>query len=233
MSSCVAVPTALPLIELDHRRDARRDLPYFRYLLLRPCAFIPLSSSLKHTIYGFTIYGFTWFQSCRDAISQIESKSRGAYGNLRVNSTEGMEQDTHFKVAIHPHDLSMYAETTIEHVSLGKTQEAFECYEKMRQLNVTPDSFTFVALIKTCTSKHCLLQMHAHMIECGLELNMFIGCSLINMYATCFCLSESCILFECGLELNMFIGCSLINIYATCFCLSESCILFDKMTMRM
>lgn len=77
--------------------------------------------------------------------------------------------------------------------------EAFLFFERMLLSGVAPDKVTFMVLLKACASLVALelgKQVHAHIIKSSLNCNIFVGNSLIDMYAKCGSIGEAHQLFE-------------------------------------
>jgi pentatricopeptide repeat domain-containing protein 1 len=74
------------------------------------------------------------------------------------------------------------------HVKCGQGQKALELYQQMQQEGVQPDSATFVAALNACASVAALEEgrcVHHQIIQSCLELDVFVGSSLVDMYAKC------------------------------------------------
>jgi pentatricopeptide repeat protein len=74
------------------------------------------------------------------------------------------------------------------HVQCQQWQKALELFEKMQQEGVQPDSVTFVGVLKACV---CILALeegrcvHQQIVEFGWDSDVFVGNSLVDMYAKC------------------------------------------------
>jgi len=71
------------------------------------------------------------------------------------------------------------------HVKCGQAQKALG---EMQQEGVQPNSVTFVGLLNACASMVALEEgrcAHEQIIQSGLELDVFVGNSLVDMYAKC------------------------------------------------
>ncbi|CAM6003775.1 unnamed protein product, partial [Sphagnum balticum] len=74
------------------------------------------------------------------------------------------------------------------HVKCGQGQKALELYEQMQQEGVQPDSVTFVGVLNACASLAALKEgrcVHQQIVECGWDADVFVGNSLVDMYAKC------------------------------------------------
>jgi pentatricopeptide repeat protein len=74
------------------------------------------------------------------------------------------------------------------HVKCGQGQKALELFRQMQQEGVHPNYVTFVGLLNACASVIALEEgrcVHHHIVQSGLEMNVFVGNSLVDMYAKC------------------------------------------------
>ena len=72
------------------------------------------------------------------------------------------------------------------YASLGDCQKAIKLHYQMEGLTMAPDSHSFVAVLKACANGGVQSQgrlIHSHIVEAGLECNVFIGNTLICLYA--------------------------------------------------
>ncbi|KAJ7536574.1 hypothetical protein O6H91_12G075100 [Diphasiastrum complanatum] len=81
----------------------------------------------------------------------------------------------------------------------GLGKEALDLYEQMKQEGVRPDIVTYVVLLKACGSIAALelgKQLHSDIIRSGFESDLIVGSTLVDMYAKCGCIEESCQVFN-------------------------------------
>ncbi len=74
------------------------------------------------------------------------------------------------------------------HVQCGQGQKALELFRQMQQEDVRPSSVTFVGVLKACASVGAIEEgrcVHQQIIQSGLESDVFVGNSLVDMYAKC------------------------------------------------
>jgi pentatricopeptide repeat protein len=74
------------------------------------------------------------------------------------------------------------------HAQCRQGQKALELFLKMQQEGLQPDFVTFVGVLNACASILVLEEgryIHQEVIESGLELDVFVGSSLVDMYAKC------------------------------------------------
>eukprot|EP01018_Ginkgo_biloba_P019771 Gb_28393 [translate_table: standard] len=70
----------------------------------------------------------------------------------------------------------------------GSCQEALALYYQMQLTGIEPDKFTFPFVLKACASLKALQmgkEIHDHIVRTGLESDVFVGNSLVTMYARC------------------------------------------------
>jgi hypothetical protein len=61
-------------------------------------------------------------------------------------------------------------------------------FQQMQQQGMTPDKFTFVQVISQCAGLGALeagRQVNEQIIQSGCESDVFVGNSLVEMYAKC------------------------------------------------
>ncbi|KAH7351513.1 hypothetical protein KP509_19G000700 [Ceratopteris richardii] len=70
----------------------------------------------------------------------------------------------------------------------GYGQMAFYCLEKMQQNGILPNATTFVCCLKACGNICASIkgsQVHAMIVGSGVEVNIYVGSALIDMYIKC------------------------------------------------
>eukprot|EP00249_Psilotum_nudum_P026713 c33287_g1_i1 orf=2-307(+) len=78
------------------------------------------------------------------------------------------------------------------YVQLGLSDDALNLFHQMRQENVKPDEVTFISILKACAGLADLeqgMQIHLQVIRSGLELDAFVGSTLVDMYSKCRCIN--------------------------------------------
>ncbi len=84
-------------------------------------------------------------------------------------------------------------------VKNGQGQKALELFWQMQQEGVKPDSLTFVRVLNACASVVALEEgrlVHQQIIQCGFESNVFVGNSLVDMYAKCGSMKDALRVFD-------------------------------------
>eukprot|EP01018_Ginkgo_biloba_P010548 Gb_15394 [translate_table: standard] len=99
----------------------------------------------------------------------------------------------------------------------GYGQEALKLFCEMHRLGMKPNHITFACVLNACASSLSLeqgKQLHAHIIRTELELNVFVGSALVDMYAKCGRLGEALQLFNRMPERNVVSWTAMISGYA-------------------
>jgi pentatricopeptide repeat protein len=76
----------------------------------------------------------------------------------------------------------------LEHVNCRQGYKELELFLQMEQEGVEPGSVTFVGVLNACASVVALEDgrcVHVQIIESGWDSNLFVGSSLVDMYAKC------------------------------------------------
>lgn len=85
------------------------------------------------------------------------------------------------------------------YVQHGLCCKALQIFQQMQLEHVEPTSFTFVSIIKACSSIGALEEgnrIHSQAIEFGIESHVFVGNSLIDMYGKCGSLDDAQLVFD-------------------------------------
>jgi pentatricopeptide repeat protein len=85
------------------------------------------------------------------------------------------------------------------HVKCGQGQKALELFQQMQQEGVQPNSVTFVGVINACANIEALEEgkhVHEKIIESGWDTDVFVGSSLVDMYAKCGSLEDAWRVFK-------------------------------------
>lgn len=80
----------------------------------------------------------------------------------------------------------------------GSGQEALELFEQLQVERLQPNRVTFVSVVKACSAVASLdqaKQIHSHILESGLEMDVHVGSALVDMYAKCGSVEDSLSVF--------------------------------------
>ncbi|RWR96142.1 pentatricopeptide repeat-containing protein [Cinnamomum micranthum f. kanehirae] len=72
------------------------------------------------------------------------------------------------------------------YISNGLHLEALQLFSQMLLEGVEPDSFVFPGILKACSALMAFifgLNVHGYMIKCGIDINVFVGTALVDMYS--------------------------------------------------
>ncbi len=100
---------------------------------------------------------------------------------------------------MHTRDLVTWNAMIFGHVKCGQGQKALELFQKLQQEGVQPGPVTFVGVLNACASVVALgngRQVHEQIIESGCESDVFVGNSLVDMYAKCGTMEDACKVFN-------------------------------------
>jgi pentatricopeptide repeat protein len=85
------------------------------------------------------------------------------------------------------------------HVKCGEGQKALELFHQMEQEGVQPNPITLVGVLNACASVLAIEEgrsAHEQIIENGWDLDVFVGNSLVDMYAKCGSMEDACRVFK-------------------------------------
>jgi pentatricopeptide repeat protein len=85
-------------------------------------------------------------------------------------------------------DVVTWTTMILGHVQCRQGQKALELFRQMQQEGEQPNSITFVGVINACASIEALEEgkhVHKQIIESGWDTDVFVGSSLVDMYAKC------------------------------------------------
>jgi pentatricopeptide repeat protein len=100
---------------------------------------------------------------------------------------------------MHTWDLVTWNAMIFGHVKCGQGQKALELFQIMQQEGVQSDPVTFVGVLNACASVVALGNgrwAHERIIENGCESDVFVGNSLVDMYAKCGSMEDACKVFN-------------------------------------
>ncbi|CAN6347069.1 unnamed protein product [Urochloa humidicola] len=104
---------------------------------------------------------------------------------------------------MHNRDLVVWNAMIFGHAQNEQGEEAVKLFSQLRASGVTPNEFTFVALVTVASNLASMFhgqQFHAQIIKAGADSNPHVTNALIDMYAKCGFIKEGWLLFEstCG-----------------------------------
>ncbi len=87
-----------------------------------------------------------------------------------------------------------------KYVNAGQPEKALQLFQQLQQQEgMSPDSFTFVPVLNACASLRALGEgrcVHEQFVEGSYESNVFVGNSLVDMYAKCGSIEDAWTVFH-------------------------------------
>ncbi|CAN6441178.1 unnamed protein product [Victoria cruziana] len=96
-------------------------------------------------------------------------------------------------------DLISFNSMIAGHVQSGQHKEAWTLFRDLRATNLKPDSYTMVSLLSACANMGALdpgRVTHSFVIANFIETDVFLGTSLLDMYAKCGRIDEALLIFD-------------------------------------
>jgi len=81
----------------------------------------------------------------------------------------------------------------------GQFAKTMELYQQMQQEGMTSDNFTFVRVLNACASLQALEEgrrIHKQIVQNNCESNIYVGSSLVDMYAKCGSIEDAWTVFS-------------------------------------
>ncbi|CAI0551823.1 unnamed protein product [Linum tenue] len=85
------------------------------------------------------------------------------------------------------------------HVRRNRPEQALLVYTLMRDGDVAADTYTYPILLQSCSQRLAEVEgrlIHGQVIKVGFDSDVYVGNTLINMYAVCGCLEEAAKVFD-------------------------------------
>ncbi|KAM6552393.1 hypothetical protein CsatB_002201 [Cannabis sativa] len=104
------------------------------------------------------------------------------------------------------------------HVKDMNWGKALLIYYEMLECGVEPDNFTYPPLLKACAKLSAIeegIMIHGHCFKLGLQGDLFVQNSLINMYGKCGEIELSCDVFDQMLERSVASWSAVISVHAS------------------
>lgn len=96
-------------------------------------------------------------------------------------------------------------------------QVALQHYAAMLNEGIEPNMVTYITLVKACSSIAALehgRQIHAEIVSCGFNIDLFVGSALIDMYSSCGCLKEAHMVFHRLSKFDVGVWTAMVTAYA-------------------
>ena len=81
----------------------------------------------------------------------------------------------------------------------GHCKEAFEVIYQMQRVGMKPDQITYMSVLNACAcpaALECGKEVHAHIIDTGLQSDVRVETALVNMYAKCGSIRDARLVFD-------------------------------------
>ncbi|CAK9227526.1 unnamed protein product [Sphagnum troendelagicum] len=91
-------------------------------------------------------------------------------------------------------DMFSWNRRLARYVKAGQHEKTIELYQEMQQKGTSRDNFTFVPVLNACASLRALeagRKVHEEIIQSGCKADVFVGSSLVDMYAKCGSLEDA------------------------------------------
>ena len=93
----------------------------------------------------------------------------------------------------------------------GHCEKAFEVFRQMQRVGMKPDQITYMSILNACASPVALergREVHAHIIDAGLQSDVRVGTALVNMYAKCGSIKDARLVFDEMGRRDIFMDCN-------------------------
>lgn len=129
-------------------------------------------------------------------------------------------------------DCFVWASIIAAQVDHGQPYQGIKIYEQMRQTSQKLDAYILVAVLRACAAAADLTYgtlVHADAAESALESNVFVGSTLIDMYAKCRCLEHALRVFNALPARDVVTWNSIISAYVQNGLFQDAIILYGDM----
>lgn len=105
---------------------------------------------------------------------------------LDVYAKLGDVDDARAVFELVPHDdVILWSFMIARHAQSDRNTDALEIFGRMRKASVVPNEFSFSSVLHACANMEGLaqgLQFHGHIVKVGLNLEIYTGNALIDVY---------------------------------------------------
>lgn len=111
-------------------------------------------------------------------------------------------------------------------------EEALKLFRESRKMGVEDNQFTMSSVLSACAGLAALIegkQMHATILKCGFDSNIFVASTLIDTYARCGIIEEAYIVFSSVEDKNVVVWNTMISGFSRHARSMEAMISFEKM----
>ncbi|CAN6466308.1 unnamed protein product [Victoria cruziana] len=128
--------------------------------------------------------------------------------------------------------LVAWNEMIFGHVECGLPEEGLKLMQRMNSSNVKPDDFTYAICIRACsilTSINQAQQFHGCIMKNGLESDLVIINSLVDMYSKCGCLASAELIFNFAPIKDTILWTAMVSAYGKFGHVQEAISMFEQM----
>ncbi|CAL9748152.1 unnamed protein product [Musa acuminata subsp. burmannicoides] len=132
-------------------------------------------------------------------------------------------------------DVVTWTTMITSHVQRGHGYEALSMFQEMQDLGFSPNEFTVCSILKACGELKELRfgkQLHGAIVKKKFKEDVYVGSSLVNMYARCDEVLDARTVFDMMPKRNTITWTSLISGYSRCGLGEEAILLFRRMKRR-
>ncbi|KAJ4963360.1 hypothetical protein NE237_023299 [Protea cynaroides] len=131
----------------------------------------------------------------------FESESHFAAALIDIYSKckKALALATHIFYRLGTRDVVTWSSMIGSYSQIGDGNRAMEFFYQMLMEGIKPNSVTILAIVSACTSLLSVdygCGVHGYILKSGLDLDVFVGNSLVNMYAKSGCLDASHQIFK-------------------------------------
>ncbi|PON71450.1 Tetratricopeptide-like helical domain containing protein [Parasponia andersonii] len=118
------------------------------------------------------------------------------------NKCGKLDHGLHLFASMKTRDVVSWTTIITTYVQMGREMNAIEAFTRMRDSGVSPNEYTFAAVISGCANLARVEygeQLHAHVLCLGLADCMSVANSIVTMYSKCSRLTSASMMF-CGMN---------------------------------
>ncbi|KAJ7542974.1 hypothetical protein O6H91_09G020300 [Diphasiastrum complanatum] len=130
------------------------------------------------------------------------------------------------------HDVFSWSVLILGYAKCGQAEKALQLFRQMQREGVKPDTVTFVGVLNACASGGTLEEgrwAHTQIVQSGFQLDVFVGSSLVDMYAKCGSIEDAWKVFKGMPTRNVYSWNAIIGGYVKCREYNKAMELFKQM----
>ncbi|KAI5057824.1 hypothetical protein GOP47_0027839 [Adiantum capillus-veneris] len=114
-------------------------------------------------------------------------------------------------------DVVLWSTLIAAYGNAGHGHQALELFFKMQHDSVIPNEITYNSVLKACTNIAHFEEgkrVHSFVVACGLDSNVFLNSTLVDMYCKCGELDQACSVFDMSVKCDVSLWNAMIGGYA-------------------